>query len=172
MKCIQSKGQRMFAVLALLLAVFFLLTLKAAAWSGSKTLDEESTFPVALKADPALEGRCCIKGIYDGTHQDIKSTSCPEPVKETFVLYVDQGEDCGSRVKGKVVDAHGAPMRFLGSVKPGLGDCCRLEGQASRGSEMTKLKATLCPSIRKWRSDDGQYSSSSGCDGKFILKQR
>jgi hypothetical protein len=119
----------------------------------------------------SLKKPCCIAGTYKGFHEDIPSKTCNDRGKGEFTMVIVQEKNCGEKIKGTISDPTGSPMNFKGTIKPGPGKCCTLEGEASKPGETVKITAILCRKAMKWFSKDGKYVHSNGCKGTFKIKQ-
>ncbi len=128
---------------------------------------------------PAQLGRlCCINGKYEGWQINTAKPNCPKPVKETFVMVVDQERGCGPALKGTITDAAGTVNNWTGTLAPGLRGCCKLEGTFLTPSGNTVVfKGTICrPAIGgKWQAKGTweEIGSSDPCrgSGTWEMKQ-
>jgi hypothetical protein len=118
-----------------------------------------------------IKKTCCIAGTYKGYHEGLPSRTCKEPGKGEFTMVIDQERGCGEKVKGTITDPSGDVLNFKGTIKPGPGRCCTLEGEASKPGETIKIKGILCQKAMKWYSKDGHYVHSNGCKGTFKIQQ-
>jgi len=118
--------------------------------------------------------KCCIAGKYKGVHKDIASKTCPKPETADFIMEIAQDQKCGSTIKGTVTDVRdGSVNSFVGTVVPGKGECCNIQGSWKKPDEVTTFKGTLCKKDKMW-SGKGTYTNKHGttvCNGTWEMSQ-
>lgn len=124
----------------------------------------------AVVALPAQARKlCCVAGKYEGFQVNYGKPNCPKPEREKFVMVIEQERGCGAGIKGTVSDSSGTVNNWTGTLAPGLGGCCKLEGSFLTPSGHTvKFKGTICrTALGKWKAKGTweEIGSTDPCRG-------
>ena len=123
------------------------------------------------KQNSKLVRKCCVAGTYTGVNWETLSRTCPTPENGNFKFIINQSRSCGSALWGKVVPVGGSDMGFKGTVSA-RGGCCFFSGVLTeKDGNTVKIWGTLCWDGTKWVCKDGQFTSATGCSGKFTMSQ-